>query len=83
MRPGEETRTERLLKLFQILNVNKAIARQAGHYLQRFRHSHGIELGDALIAASAQEFDAEIITRNKKHYPMPDISITVPYERGH
>ena len=37
MRPGEETRTERLLKLFQVLNVNEAIARQAGHYLQQFR----------------------------------------------
>ena len=37
---------------------------------------------DALIAASAKLADAEIVTRNRKHYPMPDISIVVPYERG-
>jgi hypothetical protein len=82
MRPGEETRTERLLSLFTILNVDESIARQAGEYLRQFRHSHRLELGDALIAATAQQVGAEIITRNRKHYPMADIVTLIPYERG-
>jgi predicted nucleic acid-binding protein len=82
MRPGEDVRTERLLGLFTVLDVNGAIARQSGAYLRRFRRSHNLELGDALIAATATHTDAELVTRNLKHYPMTDIRITVPYERG-
>ena len=32
--------------------------------------SHGVQLGDALIAATAAVHDAELWTRNRKHYPM-------------
>lgn len=83
MRPGEETRTEQLLSLFTVLSIDEAIARQAGRYLRQFRRSHRLELGDALIAATAQQAGAEIVTRNVKHYPMTDISVLTSYERGH
>jgi predicted nucleic acid-binding protein len=82
MRPGEETRTERLLTLFTILDVDEAIARQAGQYLRQYRHSDRLELGDALIAATALQTGAELVTRNIKHYPMSDITVLAPYERG-
>ncbi len=54
----------------------------AGAYLQQFRRSHHLELGDALIAAAAADASAELVTRNLKHYPMSDIRVLVPYERG-
>lgn len=82
MRLGEEARTERLFALFTVLGVDEATARQAGEYLRQFRPGHRLELGDALIAASAKLTGAEIVTRNRKHYPMPDITIITPYERG-
>jgi predicted nucleic acid-binding protein len=82
MRSGEEERTERLLSLFTILNVSETVGRQAAFYLRQFRRSHGIELGDALIAATAQLYEAELFTRNAKHYPMTDILVTIPYKRG-
>jgi predicted nucleic acid-binding protein len=82
MRPGEESKTERLLSLFAVLDVDEATARQAGLYLRQFRQSHGLELGDALIAASATLSGAEIVTRNQKHYPMPEVSVLIPYARG-
>lgn len=82
MRAGEEARTERLLNLFNILPVDEAVARQAGTYLRQFRRSHRLELGDALIAATAQIHQAELMTRNLKHYPMPDLTVTAPYARG-
>jgi predicted nucleic acid-binding protein len=82
MRPGEEARTEKLLALFTLLEVDEAIGRKAGDYLREFGRSHRLELGDALIAASAALTDAQLITRNHKHYPMTDIQVISPYERG-
>jgi hypothetical protein len=82
LRPGEEERTEHLLGLFTILDVTQAMGRQASAYLRQFRQSHRLELGDALIAATAALSDAELITRNLKHYPMTDIRVVAPYERG-
>jgi predicted nucleic acid-binding protein len=82
MRLGEEERSEGFLRLFSILDANEAIARRAAEYLRQFRASHRLELGDALIAATAAIHSAEIITRNRKHYPMQDIAISTPYERG-
>ena len=82
MRAGEEERTGRLLGLFTIHAVDEQIARRAGSYLNQFHRSHNLELGDALVAATAAHIGDELITRNLKHYPMSDISIAVPYERG-
>jgi hypothetical protein len=82
MRPDEEEFTEKLLGLFTVVDVNNAIARKAGEYLRRYSRSRNLELGDALIAATVATLDAELMTRNVKHYPMDDIRVTVPYERG-
>ena len=43
-------------------------------YLRDYRKSHSVELGDALIAAKAILNNAELWTRNRKHYPMRDVS---------
>ncbi len=82
MRTGEEQRTERLLQMFLVLEATDPIARRAGECPRQFRRIHGIDLGDALIAATAREHSAELVTRNAKHYPMTDLAINVPYERG-
>jgi hypothetical protein len=82
MRAGERERTERLFNLFTILEVDEQIARVAGQYLNEHRQKYQIELADALIAATASVVGAELVTRNVKHYPMRDVNITTPYERG-
>ena len=82
MRDGEEAKTERLLGLFDILSVDEAVSRHASIYLRKFRRSHRIDFGDAMIAATAFLYGAELLTRNIKHYPMTDILVTAPYERG-
>ncbi len=82
VRPGEEEITEQLIGLFTIIGVDQRIARKAGAYLRQYAASHRIDLGDALIAATASILDAELATRNVKHYPMSDIHVTVPYQRG-
>ena len=82
MRSGEEERTERLLHMFTVLDVTQAIGRQAAAYLRQYRRSHNLELGDALVAATAAHAGVELVTRNLKHYPMTDIRVSMPYERG-
>jgi predicted nucleic acid-binding protein len=54
--------------------VDAAVGRSAGDYLRRYRKSHGLELGDALIAATAVAHNAMLWTRNRKHYPMKELS---------
>jgi predicted nucleic acid-binding protein len=54
--------------------IDQEAGRQAGVYLRRYRRSHGIEVADALIAASAMVSRAELWTRNRKHYPMKEVS---------
>ena len=82
MRKGAETDTEELLALFTIQPVDEAEARAAGRYLNQFAQTHRLELGDSIVAATARVLGAELITRNLKHYPMSDIVIRAPYERG-
>lgn len=82
MRPGEDARTESLLALFAVQDVIPAVARQAGTYLRHYRRTHRLELADALVAATAAHLGADLVTRNVKHYPMNDIRVVVPYERG-
>jgi predicted nucleic acid-binding protein len=42
--------------------------------MRQYRKSHGVELGDALIGSAAVLNGAALWTRNKKHYPMKDVS---------
>lgn len=82
MREGEQEQTEKLFSLFVLLEIDEEIARKAGEYLNKHRAPNRIELADALIAATAFVAGAEVVTRNLKHYPMGDVRVAVPYERG-
>jgi predicted nucleic acid-binding protein len=66
-----------LAALFSALDcipVDAEIGMRAGEYLRRYAKSHHVELGDALIAATASIHKLELWTRNRRHYPMTDIS---------
>ena len=66
-----------LTKLFDALvcpSIDVKTASKAGGLLRQFRRSHGLELGDALVAAAATLNNAKLWTRNRKHYPMAEIS---------
>jgi len=55
--------------------IDFAIGVKAGEYLRQYHRSHSVELGDALIAATASIHGLRLWTRNKKHYPMRDIQL--------
>jgi len=58
------------ISFFRIVPINSEIAKTGGLYKRDFGKSHGIGLADALLAATAFQENAEIITLNIKHYPM-------------
>ena len=72
-RPPESSPIERLFSALACIPIDAEIGRQAGNFMRRFRPSHGLELGDALIAATASLHGLRLWTRNRKHYPMRDV----------
>jgi len=81
MRPGEEEAMGAMLCGLDWVPVSALIADQAAAYRRFFRHSHGLGLPDALIGATAKLCGARLITLNRKHFPMDDIEVEVPYTK--
>jgi len=79
LRPGEENDLQDLLRRFEAMLVTQATAEEAGRYRREFGRSHGVELPDALIAATAKVSGATLYTTNVRHYPMTDITVRRPY----
>ena len=73
MRPNEEDGTRKLFRLMQCLEISDAMGEIAGGYLKVFARSHGLEIADALLAATARRHGLRFWTKNKKHYPMADL----------
>lgn len=73
-RPKEHGILNFLFAALLCIPIDQEIGRQAGEYLRRYQASHRIELGDALIAATARIHNAALWTRNRKHYPMTEIA---------
>jgi len=76
----EERSLQQFFLAFVVLPVTERVARRGGLYRRDFRPSHGSGLADALIAATADENGASLVTFNRRHFPMIS-SVTVPYER--
>ena len=73
-RPREHEALSNLFRALLCVPIDDETGRRAGDYLRDYRKSHGVELGNALIAATAVLNNAELWTRNRKPYPMRDVS---------
>jgi predicted nucleic acid-binding protein len=65
---------DRLFASFMVVPIDQDTGQRAGDYLREYHRSHNLGLGDAFIAAAAAIHGAELWTRNRKHYPMKDVS---------
>jgi predicted nucleic acid-binding protein len=71
LRSGERTSAEQLLRTLHWVPLDEPIARRAGELGRRWdRHRPGISLADLVIAATAEQLDAELATANVSHFPM-------------
>lgn len=73
MKEHEQAKTDELLDSLAIVDVTRSIAERAGAY-KRATKSHGLELDDCIIAATAYVMHAVLATGNEKHYPMTDVT---------
>lgn len=61
-------KVEELIADLHIRFVSNSISERAYDLMKKFRSSHGVEINDILIAATAIETGAKMISKNQKHY---------------
>ena len=76
----EQTQLSRFIDSFDLVEINLSIARQGGLFRNQYFKSHGVGIADALIAASAIQCGARLVTLNQKHFPMLS-DLSVPYRK--
>ena len=83
MRDHERERTFALLDSFVTQVIDRATADQAGEWLRSWQ-TRGIILGgpDVVIAASALQVGAALVTTRARHFPMPELIVLSVDERG-
>lgn len=76
MKAGEEGGTNAFLDGLTSVPVDVPIARQAGRMLGELR-SKGVTVGiaDSIIAATALQIGAPLLTNNTEHYPFPQLKV--------
>ncbi len=68
-RPRERATISTLFSSLDLVPIDSSIADLAGDQLARFARTHGVQLGDALIAATALDKDEDLATFNRRHFP--------------
>ncbi len=74
-------RLERFLQAFGIIPLDRRLAVQGGPYRRDYSKSHNVGLADALIAATATQRQAALVTLNGKHFPMLQ-DVTIPCRKA-
>jgi predicted nucleic acid-binding protein len=78
MRSDEEAGTLSLLSRIKTQATTQAIVDLGGSLYRQWHRSHGTDVNDALLAATAATTGGKIVTQNAKHFPMPEVTV----ERG-
>ncbi|MFZ1104428.1 MAG: type II toxin-antitoxin system VapC family toxin [Hyphomicrobiaceae bacterium] len=66
----EERDIETVCAPLKELSVSAEIAKRGGGFMRHFGKSHGIDIPDAVIAATAEHHGLRLATLNVKHFPM-------------
>lgn len=75
----EEKELNTFLSFVNQIDVTAVIARNAGLMRRKYHKSHGIEIPDAIIAATAKEEGVPIATLDKKHFSVLTDNLIIPY----
>lgn len=66
----EQARIDAVLAAFPEVEVAADVFKGAGAFLRHYGKSHGLDIPDALIAATAEHHRLKLATLNVKHFPM-------------
>lgn len=76
MRPDEEESTLLFLSQFKTESVDQSRIDEAALLYRKWHPSHGIDINDAILAATAMQTGGRIFCLNRKHYPMSEVLVT-------
>jgi predicted nucleic acid-binding protein len=68
-RPAERSAIAALFGTLTAIPIEASTGELAGEQLAKYGKSHGVQMGDALIAASSIEGANELATFNSRHFP--------------
>jgi predicted nucleic acid-binding protein len=72
-RQPDDAILQAIFAAIQAIPIDAEIGQRAGAFLKQYAKSHGVELGDALIAATASVHALQLWTRNRRRYPMKEL----------
>ncbi|MDW7738835.1 MAG: type II toxin-antitoxin system VapC family toxin [Bacillota bacterium] len=75
----QEKKIKILLSSLQRIELNSPVAQLAGRLIARYRKNNGLEMPDAVIAASAVIVNASLVSKNIKHFSyIPGLVLSPP-----
>ncbi len=75
MKPEEERITLLFLSQFKTAVVDQKIVDMAAGLYRQWHPSHGLDISDAILAATVMQTGGQLFCLNTKHYPMPNLLI--------
>ncbi|MBF0286846.1 MAG: PIN domain-containing protein [SAR324 cluster bacterium] len=75
MKPEEEEATGLFLSQIKTESVDQEIVDKAGVLYRKWYSSHGIDVNDAILAATVMQTGGRIYTLNTKHFPMSEVLV--------
>lgn len=76
VRPHEEAATELFLGALECHAITRGAARRAGTMKRDWsRKGRTLTLADTLVAAVAVENDCQVVTDNRRDFPMPEVKL--------
>lgn len=76
MRPVEKESTLLFLSQFKTESIDQRRIDKAALLYRKWHPSHGIDINDAILAATAMQTGGRIFCLNRRHYPMPEVLVT-------
>lgn len=67
-----QQQAEKLLRRFQVIALDGEISRRADALVSRFYLEHNLGIADALIAATAIEYDLPLLSKNRRDFHFLD-----------
>jgi predicted nucleic acid-binding protein len=76
MRHEEEESTLLFLSQLKTGSIDQSSIDEAASLYRKWHPSHGVDINDAILAATAMKTGGRIFCLNRKHYPMPEVLVT-------
>jgi predicted nucleic acid-binding protein len=75
MESDEEELTLLFLAQFKTAPVDQKVVENAAALYREWNPSHGIDINDSILAATAMITGGQIFCLNKRHYPIPGLMV--------